>query len=282
VEAVRRWDARRRTPSVKALQSAGPPTRWLVVAAVVGVFAVVALFVAGVRDGRVLVWVPFVALVIACTADRDGWRIRMATGELATAQRRRWTWGALPIDPRSADAWLREFPEAPAPIRAGVLLTAGRPAEALALVEDVEGSTPEEAVHLTRLRLTMRAVDPPGDDPDAVDDAADDLADDLAGGFDWDVIESFERVPELAQLTPAAQRYHRLSLAFSLAWRAIRAGRPWRGPFAAAIRDLGPFRPRPAYVLFHLTQQFALPIAYAAALLIVTALGLTDSFLGSG
>lgn len=274
MEAVRRWDARRRTPSVKALQSAGPPTRWLVVAAVVGVLAVSALFVAGVRDGGILVWVPFVAFVIACAADRDGWRIRMATGELATAQRQRWTWGALPIDPLSAEAWLREFPEAPAPVRAGVLLTAGRPTDALALVEDVEGSTPEEAVHLARLRLTMTAVAAAGEDPDA--------ADEPAGGFDWDVIESFERVPALALLPPAAQRYHRLSLAFSLAWRAIRAGRPWREPFAAAIRDLGPFRPRAPHVLFHLTQQFALPIAYAAALLIVTALGLSDSFLGSG
>jgi hypothetical protein len=243
------------------------------VAGVAGLFAVIALYVAGVRDGRVLVWAPFVAFVVACAADRDGWRIRMATGELATAQRRRWTWGALPIDPLSAEAWLREFPEAPAPVRAGVLLTAGRSVDALALVEDVQGSTPEEAAQIARLRLTMTAVEPPGDDADPADETAD--------AFDWDAIESFERVPELAQLPPAAQRYHRLSLAFSLAWRAIRAGRLWRAPFAAAIRDLGPFRPRPAYVLFHLTQQFALPIAYAAALLIVSALGLTESLLGS-
>ena len=271
MQALRRWNSRRRSPSVKALQSAGPPTRWLIVAAIVGVLAVIALFVAGVRDGWILVWVPFVAILIACAADRDGWRIRMATGELATEQRRRWHWGPLPIDPLSAEAWLRTHPDAPTPVRAGVLLTAGRSTEALALLEDVEGATPEEVVHLARLRLTMAIFGSPEDQSDEAGEA-----------FDWDRIEAFERVPELARLPPAAQRYHRLSLAFSLAWQAIQSGGPWRDPFAAAIRDLGPFRPRAVYVIFHATQQYSLPIAYAAAFLIVRAFGLTDSFLGPG
>ena len=60
---------------------------------------------------------------------------------------------------------------------------------------------------------------------------------------------------------------------------ADQGGTPWRGAFAAAIRDLGPFRVPFRYRAFHAIQQLALPIAYALALLIVWVLGLGDTLL---
>ena len=49
--------------------------------------------------------------------------------------------------------------------------------------------------------------------------------------------------------------------------------------FADAIRDLGPFQVTRRYQVFHAIQQFALPIAYIGALLIVWGLGLGDALL---
>jgi hypothetical protein len=257
VEAIRRWNARRTSPSFRAIRLAGPPIAWLVVAGVAGVAGVVPLYLLGVHDPTTLIAVPPVAFAIACLADRDGWRIRLATAELAALQRQRWSRGRLPADPVSTAAWLAANPDAPVLDRAGVLVTAGRFTEARELAMSAVGSTPEEIVRLERLRLTIRG---------ALGEAS----------LDRPTVEAFDLVPELASLSGADRRFHRLSLAWSAAWLQIRADRPWRATFADVLRDLGPFRPPLRYAVFHAVQQLALPIAYLLAWLIVTWLGFTD------
>jgi hypothetical protein len=257
VEAFRRFDARRRSPSYKAIQLAGPPVRWLVGAGFAGLAVVVILALSGVRDSTVLIAVPPIAFTVACLLDGDGWRIRMATGELAALQRLRWSRGQLPADPLSAEAWLGAHPDAPALDRMAVMVTAGRTAEASRLADGVVGATPVDVVRLARMRLTVAAA--------------------LAGvAPDRAAVEAFERLPELATIDEPERRYQRLSLAWSIAWLEINADRPWRAALAEALRDLGPFRPPRRFVAFHALQQFALPIAYVLAWLIVGWLGITD------
>jgi hypothetical protein len=260
VEAVRRFNSRRRSPSIRALRDAGPPIRWLIAGGVASLVFVVVLFVVGVRDTRALVAVPFLVFVAVCAADRQGWRVRMATAEVAARQRERWQWGQLPIDPLAADAWLAAHADAPPEVRATVLATAGRPDEARALLARASPSTPLDTVRLERLRILFAA------------EAAEDHSID-------DALARLDRVPALAEVPADEQRYQRLSLAWSIAWLRIRAGEPWRDDLAKAIRPFAPFAVEPRFRLVHVIQQYALPIAYAGALLIVWGLGLLDRLL---
>ena len=255
MDAVRRWNSRRRSPSFRSLREAGPPTTWLVIAGFVGVAAVIVLFLAGMRNAMLSIATPLVAFTLACLADRDGWRIRLAIGELAALQRQRWTHGRVPADPMSAEAWLATQAEAPVPERVSALITAGRSEDARALIAATRPATPDEAVGLERLRLTIDAG--------------------LAGRSSGDEIQAaFEALPDLAVLPADEQRYQRLALAWSMAWLPISRRQPWRDAFARAIRPLGPFRPPLRYRLFHVTQHYALPIAYGLAWLIVSWAGL--------
>lgn len=255
MDAFRRWDARRRSPSFTAIRDAGPPVAWVAIAVAAGLTAVAALYVVGVDDPTTLVAVPLIAFVVVCLVDRDGWRVRLATAELAALQRERWTWGRLPTDPMTAEAWAAAHPDAPIPDRAAVLVTAGRAAAARGLIDGAVGTTPEDTVRLARMRLTIDAA--------------------IAGSPpDRRAIDAFERLSELAAVSEAERRYHRLSLAWSVAWFEIQARRPWRAAFAQSIRGLGPFRPPLRYVVFHAVQQLALPAAYVLAWLILTWLGI--------
>ncbi len=245
---------------MRALREAGPPIRWIVAAIPLALVVVIVLYVAGVENRAVLVAIPLVAFVLVCFIDRDGWRIRMAMAEVAGRQRQQWRTGSLPIDPVSADAWLNEHPDARPAERASALVTAGRREEAMALLDVSVGETPTETVGIARLRLSL--------DPAVVDDATAHVA-----------LDTLERLPEFGALPAEEQRYHRLAARWSIAWLRIRAGEPWRTDFAGAIRDLGPFRVSRRFQLFHAIQQFALPIAYVGALLIVWGLGLADALL---
>jgi hypothetical protein len=239
---------------MRALREAGPPIRWIVAAIPLALAAVIVLYVAGVDNQAVLLAIPFVAFVLVGLIDRDGWRIRMAMAEVAARQREHWRTGTLPIDPPSADAWLIEHPDARAVERASVLVTVGRREDAIALLDAAVGETPTETVGIARLRLTL--------------DPAEHTA-----------LESLERLPEFAALPADERRYHRLAASWSIAWLRIKRGAPWRRDFAAAIRDLGPFQVPFRYRVFHTIQQFALPISYVLALVIVWALGLGDALL---
>jgi hypothetical protein len=163
----------------------------------------------------------------------------------------------LPVDGRTAEEWLRANPDAPILDRAATLVTAGHAREARGLIAGAVGATPEEAVRLARMRLTIAA---------SLDETA----------LDRRVNEAFEQLPELAALSDAERRYHRLSLAWSAAWIDIHAGRPWRPALAARLRDLGPFRPPFRYAAWHAVAQFALPMTYLLVWLIVAWLGHID------
>ena len=262
MEAVRRFNSRRRSPSIRALRDAGPPVRWLIVAGILSLALVVVLFLGGIRDGRVLVAVPFLVFVAACAADRKGWRIRMATTELAVRQRARWQWGRLPVDPIAADAWLAAHGDAPPEVRATVLVTAGRQDEARAVLETASPETVADRVRIERLRILFEA------------EAADDHSIE-------DALAALDRVPELADVPADEQRTQRLSLAWSMAWLRIRAGEPWRDDLADAVRPFAPFRAPLRYRFHHVVQHYAFPIAYVGALLIVWGIGLMDVLLGS-
>lgn len=242
---------------MRALRDAGPPIRWLITAGIASLLLVVVLFVAGVRDGRVLVLLPFFVFLAVCAADRRGWRIRTATAEVAARQRERWQWGRVPIDPLAADAWLDAHADAPPEVRATVLVTAGRQDEARALLETASPKTSLDRVRLQRLRILFAAG------------AAEDHSIDGA-------LARLDRVPELADVPADEQRTQRLSLAWSIAWLRIRAGEPWRDDLAAAVQPFAPFRVPPRFLFAHAIQQYAFPIAYAGALIIVWALGLLD------
>jgi hypothetical protein len=258
--AIRRWNARRRSPSIRALRQAGPPTWWLVIAAPLSLIPIVALFAAGVDNLGVFLAMPFLAFALVGLLDRKGWHIRMAMTEVAARQRERWQWGTIPIDPISAEAWLAAHTEAPPAARAAVLATTGRHEEARALVDAASAETPLEAVALARLRILF-AAEARGDH--SISDA----------------VAALDAAPELAAVPPEERRSQRLALAWSLAWLRIRAGEPWRDDFAAVVEQLAPFRVSRRYQAWHVTQHYALPIAYALALLIVSALGLLDVLL---
>jgi hypothetical protein len=257
VNAIRRIKARRTAPAYRAIVDAGPSTASLVMSGAVALVVVVGLYAIGVHDRTLLIAVPLVAFIVACLADRDGWRVRMATAELAALQRNRWTQGTLPTDPISAEAWLQANPEAPGSYRSAAMVTAGRLPEARAMIDAAVAQTPEEALQIARLRLTIDA---------RLGETA----------LDRQGVEAFLRMPELSMVTEAERRYQRLSLAWSEAWILIHAGRTWRGGFLSSLRSLEPFNPPIRYVAFHAIQQFALPIAYGLAWLIVSSLGLTD------
>ena len=245
---------------MRALREAGPPVRWIIAAIPLAVAVVIVLYVAGVENRAVLLAIPLVAFVVVCLIDRDGWRIRMAMAEVAGRQRERWQWGTLPIDGMSAETWLTAHPDAPPTARASVMATVGRHEEALDLVRSASAETPQDAVNLARLRILF-AAEARGDH--SVQNA----------------LAALDGAPELGGIPSDERRSQRLALAWSLAWLRIRAGEPWRTEFANAIRDLGPFQVTRRFQVFHAIQQYALPIAYVLALLIVWALGLGDALL---
>ena len=232
------------------MRDAGPPTRWLAIAAILSVIPIVLLYLAGVDDVTPLLALPFLAFALVGRLDRDGWRIRVAMAELAIRQRAHWTWGKLPVDPVSASSWLAAYPDAPPEARASVLATAGRYQDARALVAAANADTAVGVVRLARLRIVF---------------AAEDAADHSIAN----ALESLDRTPELGDLPPAERRYQRLSLAWSMAWLRIRSGDAWREALAAAIRPFAPFRVPLRVRLFLVVQQYALAIAYAVAVTIV-------------
>jgi hypothetical protein len=250
VEAVRRWNARRRTPSARAMRDAGPPIQWLAIAAVLSVVPIVLFFAAGVEDVTPLLALPFLAFALVGRLDRDGWRIRLAMAELAIRQRAHWTWGTLPVDPVSTEAWLAAYPNAPPEARASVMATAGRYGDARALVAAAKADAPVGVVRLARLRIAFAAEDA-GDHSIA------------------NALEVFDGTPELRELPPAEQRYQRLSLAWSMAWLRVRSGDAWRDELAAAVRAFAPFRVPMRVRVFLVIQQYALAIAYAVAVAVV-------------
>ena len=254
MSAVQRLKVRYRSPSFRAIRNAGPPTSWLVIGGVLSVIPIGLLYVAGVRHIERVLAVPFLVFMLVAWLDRDGWRIRMALAEVASEQRRRWRWGTLPVDPTTAEAWLETHRDAPPEVRASVMTTAGRGAEARALLEAAKSADGADAIRFARLRILF-----------AAEDAGDHSIADALGRL--------EASPGFLDLPADERRYQRLSLAWSIAWLRIRSREPWRRELATALRALAPFRAPRRYRLFHVLQQYALAIAYLGALAITWLMG---------
>ena len=247
MSAVQRFKVRYRSPSFRALRDAGPPTSWLAVSAVCCFIPIAVLYIAGVDNVAALLAVPFLVFAIVARLDRDGWRIRMALAEIAYQQRRRWRWGTLPVEPMTAGAWLSAYPDAPPEVRASVMTTAGRDAEARAVLQASNAEPPADAVRFARMRILFAAEDA-GDHSIA------------------DAVAALDRAPGFGALPPEERRYQRLTLAWSMAWLRIRSSEPWRHELATVLRPLAPFRAPRRYRLLHILQQYALAIAYLVAL----------------
>ena len=247
MSAVQRLKVRYRSPSFRALRDAGPPTSWLVISAVCCLVPIALLYLAGLDNVVALLAVPFLVFAIVARLDRDGWRIRMALSEVAYEQRRRWRWGTLPVDPTTADAWLSANPDAPPEVRASVMTTAGRDAEARALVEASNTAAPAEAIRFARMRILFATED--------------------SGRHSFvDALAALEATPGFDVLPSEERRYQRLTLAWSVAWLRIRSREAWRHDLATVLRPMAPFRAPRRYRLFHTLQQYALAIAYLGAL----------------
>jgi hypothetical protein len=220
---------------------AGPPKAWQAAALWVGV--VVGAMVASLPG--VGLAVPAVILLtivsIPAIADISGWRIRLGIAWLAAEQGRRRAWIRLPRSVAAAEYWLAHNPDAAPRLRVSILTTAGRFPEARALLESTSGETPDIRASLARMRAGLAALD--------------------AGTLDP------RPVVELIDALPSDQRrYHRLALAWTIAWVEMANGRPWRKEFAAASRGIGSDGIPMRWLIAMSIQQLLLPVCVAIVL----------------
>jgi hypothetical protein len=213
------------------------------------VLAVVAAIAAGGPDLRWIAAGLLVPRLVPGIADRDGWRVRAAMAYVAIEQRRQWRHGRPPITPAAANAWLdgEAGQAATALERAGVMVTAGRRAEALAALDGAAVASDLDRVRQLRLRSTIGA---------------------MAGTGEIDL----DQVREAAAALPMEQRrYQVVSAAWSQAWLDVNAGRPWRDRFAAVAHEFAPYPlPRPIWAFGVALQQLVLPISIVLALAILS------------
>ena len=229
-------------PTRQLIREAGPPNSWQG-AAVVGALVVGAM-VASLPGAGVVVPAA-IALAIAtipAIVDIDGWRIRLAMAWLAAEQRRRISPG-MPRTPAAADRWLAANPDAPPLVHAFVLMLAGRPSEARPPAESAPMTTAEERASRARTLYAIDALTTGTADPGAALLAID-------------------------ELPMNGRPYHRLSLAWSLAWVERANDRPWRGRFAAASRGIGWSEIPRTWLVLLAAQQLLLPICIAAVFVV--------------
>ena len=259
--AFRRWNSRRRSPSMRALREAGPPLRWIVAAIPLALAVVVVLYVAGVENRALLVAIPFVAFVLVCFIDRDGWRIRMAMAEVAGAPARAVAMGQ---DPDRRDVRRRLARRAPR-------CPGGRPGVDAGHAGEARGGA--RARHI-RVRRNATGRPEPGAHADPVRGR-----------------RTRRSLGQARRWQPSMPRPRRLPLRPT---NAATSGCRWPGRSRGsgsvagsrgatisrtAFATSGPYQVSRRYQAFHAIQQFALPIAYVGALLIVWGLGLADALL---
>jgi hypothetical protein len=192
---------------------AGPPRSWVIgsfaAAAVIGIV----LTAQGVSPPLIAVLVVLI-VTIPAILDTDGWRIRLGMAWLALEQRRRMP--DLPRTPRAADQWLAQPNRTGTPLmRAAVLMTAGRNEDARQTLDAAPRDTAEERARIARM---LAAID----------------------GLETGTFDPAPVLAAIEELAPEARRYHRLSLAWSVAWVECTQRRPWRRAFAGASRGIRP------------------------------------------
>jgi hypothetical protein len=229
----------------RLLAEAGPPRSWVVCAFAVG--AALGLFLTYRHVSP-----PIIAILVVCIVtipailDVDGWRIRLGMAWLAREQRRRMP--DLPRTPRAADQWLADPHRTDSPLlRATVLMIAGRNADAREALETATRDTAEDRARIARM---LAAID----------------------GLQTGTLDPAPVLAAIEELPPDLRRYHRLSLAWSVAWVESTQRRPWRRAFAGASRGIRPSE-IPIRVLIGLSL-YELLATLLVALVVVIALAL--------
>ncbi len=228
------------------IADAGPPRLW-----VVGAFAVAAALGIVLTYQRVSPPIIAVLVVLIVTIpailDTDGWRIRLGMAWLALEQRRRMP--DLPRTPRAADRWLAQHTSNDSPLlRASVLMIAGRNADARQALEAASRETAEDRARIERMRAALDGLETGALDPRPA-------------------LAAIEELPE------ELRRYHRLSLAWSVAWVESTQRRPWRLAFSQASRGIRPSE-IPTRILVGLSAyELLATLVVALVVLIALALG---------
>jgi hypothetical protein len=238
-----------RSPSGRAIRSAGPRERDVAAGAILSLAVIAIGWLAGIL--RSVPWpawmvIPVVILSAVALADGDGWRIRRAMAYVAIQQRKRWTHGRIPATPSLARRWLQDPSNADAGglERASALFTIGDVAAAGAALDSVVPRDGVEVAGLTRMRAVFRARETGVVDMVAIRAATDGLSAD-------------------------ERRYQLTAAAFSQAWLDIANGRPWRSTFARAVRGLGPHVVPLPVGIWIAVQELAAPIAVVLATVIM-------------
>ena len=204
------------TPAARRLQrDAGPPNRIVIPALIVGGLLLGTAFAVEDAPRALLIASGLAIMTVPSVVDVDGWRIRLGMAWLALEQRRRSR--EVPFPPRTpagAERWLDDARTVDAGLaRASALLTAGRPAEARAIVDAYPISSLEDEARVARMRA---AID----------------------GLETGTVDATAARAAISRLGGVDRRYHELSLAWSIAWIAVQNGRPWRADFARASRGV--------------------------------------------
>ena len=203
---------------------------------------VLVLMVAGhVYHPGLLLSVPIVAFVLLGLVASDALTIRLALEEYAMISRARLK-ADDPRDLASAEAWLADpVNDTASPVRrAGILASLNRAPEARAILDRSAPADPIEAAYADRLRIAF------AEQPATVDR------------------EAFEAA--VAVLEPNEARWQRLALATTIVHRDIGAGRPWKQPYVATVRRLGPWHPGVQGWLLVAFPQFSGAIVFAILL----------------
>jgi hypothetical protein len=228
---------RQQNPMLHAVRTAGPTRGWLAVGAVAGA-AIMLVLAFGLQ-----IWSPLIAVLVAVVVfigvglkDRDAWIARCAIYQFGARQDERIKPG-YPIGAAAAIRWIADPANASADdvTRAFVLMNAGRPDDALAVVDRGDRRTPMAEAGAERLRLSVRR-----ERGKTVDRSR------------------FDAVT--AGLPRDEQIWQRHALATMFLVRDIADDVPWRDRYVDAVRDLGPWHlPRRAWFVI-LTQQFAIAL----------------------
>jgi hypothetical protein len=231
----------------RLLRDAGPPTWQNLLAIVIAAVVVPVLYV----QPGLGVWPATLAGLVITTApaalDIDGWRIRRGMAWLVSEQRRRMA--DLPRTPAGADRWLEGSGEsAPELTRASILMMADRADEARAVVDAHVPTTAEDRVRRERLVAALNGLRSGTLDPRAT-------------------LAAIEALP------PERQPYHRISLAWSIAWVNASKHRPWRAAFAEASRSIDPREIPTRFLAWHAIQELLLPICLLGVVWIALVLG---------
>ena len=231
----------------RLLRDAGPPTWQNLLAIVVAAIVVTVLY----GQPGLGVWPAILAALVITTVpasiDVDGWRVRRGMAWLVSEQRRRMA--DLPRTPAAADRWLAGSGEsAPELTRASILMMADRADEARALVDAFMPATAEDRVRRERLLAALN-------------------------GLRSGTVDQRATLAAIEALPPEHQPYHRISLAWSIAWVDASHHRPWRAAFAEASRSIDPSEIPTRFLAWHAIQELLLPICLLVVFTIALGLG---------